>query len=584
LVDVLGGIRSFFEDLGRRQNQIKAIFQLIVTFFKDVANLIGSIFSQGDVAQLAVNFVKAGTTAAIDAFIAVLPTLLRTMEVVGTQLAAALIRAFIGESTLQLGQAIQGTGPGATLARLAAKTAGIDVDTLDQQVKGINSLRQEIAALKRETEVIGPGQFAISTGAIVDRDELEPEIQKLEEELSRRMKVLGGKVSTVASDAAVEALKEEAAEIPDKLGVVLGNALETLGEGLSTEAQELGATIAENWAKGLEAVSRGAKQDVANQWIKVIGDAGNLAVKKAKEVGQAILGALGLARDAEGDGGEAGPTEGFGQGAFGTIGEELDSLNQGFRTFLDNFNTFASLGASLGSALANGVSGLVDVFFQADASFKQFAANFLTLIGKMIIQMTILRALAAFFFAIGGASASSASQAATPTAGGPAAGTNIPGVGINKGGILGRFGVQRYNTGVPFVPGTRGANVDSVPSLLTVGEGVIQRPSVDYYGKRAISAINARLVPRNALQALTGAGAAPRGAVGGGLRLGGIAGSTATPTVPGFGGGVMPIMPTDRVTTEQLAGGAMKTALMRLMRDDPSGFKRALGVQDRQVR
>lgn len=48
------------------------------------------------------------------------------------------------------------------------------------------------------------------------------------------------------------------------------------------------------------------------------------------------------------------------------------------------------IGVAVGNTLAQGVSGLVDAFFEADQSFAQFASNFLTSIGKMILQMLIL--------------------------------------------------------------------------------------------------------------------------------------------------------------------------------------------------
>jgi hypothetical protein len=48
------------------------------------------------------------------------------------------------------------------------------------------------------------------------------------------------------------------------------------------------------------------------------------------------------------------------------------------------------IGVAIGVSISNGVSNLVDAFFEADQSFQEFASNFLTQIGKMILQMTIL--------------------------------------------------------------------------------------------------------------------------------------------------------------------------------------------------
>lgn len=51
------------------------------------------------------------------------------------------------------------------------------------------------------------------------------------------------------------------------------------------------------------------------------------------------------------------------------------------------------IGVAIGVSISNGVSSLVDAFFQADQSFQEFASNFLIQIGKMILQMTILAAI-----------------------------------------------------------------------------------------------------------------------------------------------------------------------------------------------
>lgn len=51
------------------------------------------------------------------------------------------------------------------------------------------------------------------------------------------------------------------------------------------------------------------------------------------------------------------------------------------------------IGVAIGNTIAQGVSNLVDAFFEADQSFQEFASNFLQQIGKMILQMTILAAI-----------------------------------------------------------------------------------------------------------------------------------------------------------------------------------------------
>jgi hypothetical protein len=52
------------------------------------------------------------------------------------------------------------------------------------------------------------------------------------------------------------------------------------------------------------------------------------------------------------------------------------------------------------------------------------------------------------------------------------------------------------------VPGqlSKGARSDTVPAMLTPGEGVIQKPSVAYYGRKAVSDFNDRKIPRELVQ------------------------------------------------------------------------------------
>jgi tape measure domain-containing protein len=98
---------------------------------------------------------------------------------------------------------------------------------------------------------------------------------------------------------------------------------------------------------------------------------------------------------------------------FNELATYLDQLNQALEKGYISWDTYAEatlkamdkmepeklketkealdeIGVAIGNSIASGVDQLVDSFFEADKSFKQFASNFLTQIGKMIIQMLIL--------------------------------------------------------------------------------------------------------------------------------------------------------------------------------------------------
>lgn len=66
------------------------------------------------------------------------------------------------------------------------------------------------------------------------------------------------------------------------------------------------------------------------------------------------------------------------------------------------------ISVAIGNTLSNSISGLVDVIFTAKSSFKDFAADFLSNLAKMILQLQIMKAMKAStffgqFFAKGGA-------------------------------------------------------------------------------------------------------------------------------------------------------------------------------------
>lgn len=78
--------------------------------------------------------------------------------------------------------------------------------------------------------------------------------------------------------------------------------------------------------------------------------------------------------------------------------EKANTLIAGTQKAIDDLNDGGlklarTMEQAFGQAIQQGVSGLVDVFFEANQSFSQFAANFLTQIAKMITQMMLLKAI-----------------------------------------------------------------------------------------------------------------------------------------------------------------------------------------------
>jgi lambda family phage tail tape measure protein len=96
----------------------------------------------------------------------------------------------------------------------------------------------------------------------------------------------------------------------------------------------------------------------------------------------------------------AGGGQGFSTEAFDKVTESLTGAN----------DQLTIMGVAVGDTLAQGVSGLVDSFGDANQSFQSFAASFLKSIGAMIAKALILKAInSAFGSNLGGLGGFSAS-------------------------------------------------------------------------------------------------------------------------------------------------------------------------------
>lgn len=167
------------------------------------------------------------------------------------------------------------------------------------------------------------------------------------------------------------------------------------------------------------------------------------------------------------------------------IGDTLEAQRPKVQTFSEGFidsirqataevRTLGTVGAAVGSGLASSLTNnLTNAFVDiatgaksAGEAFKEFAVGVLADIGRLLIRLAILRAVSGAF--------------------------GIP--GFAEGGV---------------VPGPSGVTTDTVPAMLTPGEHVIQKPSVGYYGQRAMEAINQRLIPRELLRGFNKGGRVP---------------------------------------------------------------------------
>lgn len=577
--DVLTGIRSFFLDIANSENTIRAVFAGLIQFFERLGTLLGSIFDQREFVTVLINLIRTAIEAVAQTFLAGLPLLLRTAEFIGSSIARGLIQSFIGSSEREVAQALSQGGLGGFLTQALAGAAGFDTEKITEAAGKIRTFREEIARLQALLEERPPGEnFATGLAAAAALDAaggvegVKKTVQELRSAIDEEFASLGESGAREAALAAEKELADTFADLPTRLGPVFENAFENLFRNTSGKTKEAAEDLKETFWAFFANVKAASEEDAKRSAEETVEEIGEAAVEKAREKGKQI-------REEMFGGGET--EEESTAGAARKTRKEIEGASE-------ELEHFGDLGSTVSRGVAGEFSNVASAFNRADFTFQSFFANFIARIGEMILQAIIFRAIMAgissLFSAgaaapIGGSSGLPGSLPGGQSLGNPLGGGSLA---ANKGGILGRFGgmIRRYAGGTPFVPGERGANVDTVPALLTVGEGVIQRPSVDFYGRRAIQAINDRRIPSGILRALAGTGSVPKVSVGPGFQGGGFpaAGGAAAAGMP------LGIMPTDRATTEALTRGQTKTSLLRLMALDPAEFRRALGIRDREVR
>ena len=137
------------------------------------------------------------------------------------------------------------------------------------------------------------------------------------------------------------------------------------------------------------------------------------------------------------------------------------------RQVRDTFGFARSLVSSVTESISSGLSrAFVGAIVEAKnlgQAFREWGRQTLQMISQMIVKMLIMKTLSSVLGSFGFGF----------NQGGPV-------LGLNDGGMI---------------PG-RGPDVDTVPAMLTRGEYVIPRSSVDHYGIGVMEAIRRRLMPK----------------------------------------------------------------------------------------
>ena len=229
---------------------------------------------------------------------------------------------------------------------------------------------------------------------------------------------------------------------------------------------------------------------------------------------------------------------------------------------------------AIGAAVPLAVKGITGLFSgnsssgstttsAADGVGSDFFGNLTKSLGSTIsgLMSSLKNVMGGIMSGLGGivgSIAQGAGGAISGIAGGAASGVGnlVSGLfaALNDGGI---------------VPGHRGADRDTVPTMLTTGEGVVRRTAVGYYGENLIHSLNRLTVPRHAV---TGYSVAPPSITpGGGMNAGGIVGAGGGHTIH-----EVTVAPTEENFRRMVSGG--QRALWDVMADHRYEARSALGI------
>lgn len=237
---------------------------------------------------------------------------------------------------------------------------------------------------------------------------------------------------------------------------------------------------------------------------------------------------------------------GDGEQFFGGIGTGIEKTIQ-------RFGDLSQAGQQVGNELVSGLTdGLVDVFIRGRESFSEFLRDFVAGIAIMIAKALAFRAVAG---ALGLSPVPAAASGGLMPSGWPADAT--------RGFLASHPGAHRFAGGTTSVPGPR-IRRDIVPAVLTPGEAVITRDSVDYYGRRVMGALLTRSIPRESLNALLGDGPSATAVVGkAAFASGGVTGPASLGRDRGVNSST--VIADEQTMDRLIAGG--RNALDRYMRD-----------------
>jgi|GEM_PF-5414484 len=252
-------------------------------------------------------------------------------------------------------------------------------------------------------------------------------------------------------------------------------------------------------------------------------------------------------------------------------GDFVGGLKAGFQNFVDDaariYDRAKQLGGDLANAGASSISGFLSTLksgtTSAGEAFEEFYIGLVNRIADLVIQFTVLQAVAA---GLGSLGLFGGGAAAATGGGGGGVASVLPyagRAGLNKGGRVPGFADGGR------IPGS-GPDVDSVLIAATPKEYMVRREASNYYDDVILDSINRMLIPREALAALAGIYSGrglpamtiskpPRGGYQG-LNSGG---RVAT----GGGGSQAAVIVSSERMAEELTQGKSRATLERLVRD-----------------
>lgn len=586
LDDIIGspesgkGLAGFLQKILDSRNQVQSVVAGIAESVKLLGAVIKEAFNAGDITTLLVNAFASALTAVAQTIVAALPLLLSTVVFVGEEIAKALIRSFVGTTRKQLVALIAQGGIGGFIGARLTELGLTDVDATsikdqadavaaidDQLVK----IAQTLATSPEVRQLLGMSMIApiTSTGTLrLSQDLSAEQVEKVvafanERGLGKVRQLIAQKKGIFDNMIGEPAIADSVSRATPLVKTAAEFFVSSAGDIIDSAISRLGVGLQEPTTNAIDALMKFITEEIPKRF-KAAGVEDAAAKAGREAAGAAGKGVKGISVPGAPD---TGTEDSDGPQEF-----SLERFNEGLKESISLFNDWKTVGAAAGQALMSGISGAIDVIFSANASWSEFARNFLTSIAKMILQMAIFRVISGAF--------SGGSPATTTTA--TNAGQNAS---LSKGGGFRDFnkgGIPGFNDGTEFVPGKRGANEDSVLARLTIGEAITQRPSVDYYGRDLMSAINKRLIPREGIRALMGAASASGAAmVQRRFNTGGTVGASGVST-EGVGPTVLPVMPVSDDNVETLLSGGAEGAF-RFFGDNRENILAALNINNRDV-